>query len=77
MIVLLHGLETVGLMVAAFLGVKDLLVVGFVQVGIGLLVSLVNLWFVLYKGWLDGYWEGLTMTNGLSGQLSHYVFLIS
>ena len=65
MIVLLCGLETVGLMVAAFLGVKDLLVVGFIQVGIGLLVSLLNLWFVLYKGWLDGYWEGLTMTNGL------------
>ena len=63
--VMLHSMETLGLICTATLNVKDLMLLGVVQAFIALLVSLCNMGYILYKGWFDEYWEGCFVTNGL------------
>ena len=42
---------------------NDLVSVGIAQSGWGAFLSMANFGFIVYKGWLDDYWEGLVMTN--------------
>jgi uncharacterized membrane protein len=68
--------ETVVIIVVAVLGVKDLVVIGLVQVAIGIIALVVNLVIIIYNGWLDAYWEGIYQTNGLKDRRAmHTVFI--
>ncbi|KAL3920484.1 MAG: hypothetical protein SGILL_003239 [Bacillariaceae sp.] len=68
--------ETVAIIVIAVLGVKDLVVVGLVQVAVGIIAMLSNIGIIMYKGWLENYWEGLIRTNGLKDRRAmHTVFI--
>ncbi|KAL3909626.1 MAG: hypothetical protein SGILL_008014, partial [Bacillariaceae sp.] len=68
--------ETVAIVVIAVLGVTDLVVVGLVQVAVGILVMIINLLIMFYKGWMDNYWQGLFQTNGLKDRKAmHTVFI--
>ena len=44
-------------------GGDDLVSIRIAQSGWGVLLSVANCGFIIYKGWLDDYWEGLVMTN--------------
>jgi len=69
-------IESIAIMVVALLGVKDLVVVGLVQVVLMALFVLVNLGIMMYKGWMDDYWDGIFRTNGLKDTRAvHTVFI--
>ena len=44
-------------------GGDDLVSIAISQTGWRVLLSVANFGFIVYKGWLDDYWEGLVMTN--------------
>ena len=70
MTVIFYALQTAGLIVlTTIFGVKDLFYIGVLQTGIGFLVSMVDLTYIAYRGWLDDYWEGFANTNGLKVSL--------
>ena len=64
-----YGLECLGVVVAISSGVKDLQVIGIVQTFLGLVMSVLNIIYVLYQGWMDQYWEGLFLTLSLRVRL--------
>lgn len=48
-----------------FGGVKDLYILGLFEMISSVLCLIINFGIMVYKGWLDDYWEGLFKTNGL------------
>jgi MatE len=60
-----HGTSCAIVLAVAAAGVKDLVIVGLVEVSVGLLGIIVNLAIMSYKGWIYPYMEGLVRTSGL------------
>jgi len=56
------------ILVATVVGGNDLVTVGIVQTGWALMLSVANFGFIVHKGWLDDYWEGLICTNAFKDQ---------
>jgi Na+-driven multidrug efflux pump len=68
--------ESVAIIILGVLGVKDLVVVGLVQVAVGCLAMVVNMIIIVRRGWLERYWEGILRTNGLKDRRAmHTVFI--
>jgi Na+-driven multidrug efflux pump len=67
------AVETIAIVIVAKNGVKDLVVIGLVQVAVGVLAALTNLAIMIYKGWLDDYWEGIFRSNGLKVRFELYI----
>lgn len=63
--ILHHVMQTGTVIIVVILGVKDLFYVGSVLAFLALLVSLANVMFVVHRGWVDKYWEGLVQTLSL------------
>jgi Na+-driven multidrug efflux pump len=63
---LLHfGCQTLVVIIMAAAGSKDLVMIGIAQAFIACITMISNLAFVLYKGWMDPYWEGFFLTLSL------------
>jgi len=60
-----YALPCLGVVISVASGVKDLPLIGLVQVALGLFVSLSNIVCVFSLGWMDEYWEGLLGTLSL------------
>ncbi len=60
--ILYYAIQTVSVIVSVSLGLNDLFYVGLVQAFLAVLMSLSNFVFVVYRGWLDKYWEGFAQT---------------
>jgi Na+-driven multidrug efflux pump len=58
-------LETLMVLGMAIYGIKDLWMIGLAQSFMAFFLTLLYLSAVIYKGWIDDYWEGLFLTNGL------------
>jgi Na+-driven multidrug efflux pump len=58
--------EAVAVIVMATTGQADLALIGVVLAFIAFIMMVVNFAYVLYKGWLDDYWEGLALTFSLT-----------
>lgn len=67
-------LETAVVVVMALAGWKDLVLIGIVQAFLSFLMLVLNFALVLYKGWLDDYWEGFAVTFGLAVS-TEYVYV--
>jgi Na+-driven multidrug efflux pump len=63
--ILYYAVECLGVIIAVSSGVKDLMMIGIVQAFLGVVMSVVNVGWVLYFGWMDVYWEGLVETLSL------------
>ena len=46
-------------------GYTDLVFIGIVQAFVAFLMMIANFAYVIYRGWLDDYWEGLVLTLSL------------
>jgi hypothetical protein len=63
-VVVLESLVHVAMVVVVpAAGYKDLVVIGFVQLGVSVIISACTFAHVTHKGWLDDIWEGLFHTN--------------
>jgi Na+-driven multidrug efflux pump len=63
---ILHfAFQTLALIVLATAGYNDLVAIGIVQAFVALIMTIANFSYVIYKGWLDDYWEGLVLTFSL------------
>ncbi|KAG7368668.1 MATE efflux family protein [Nitzschia inconspicua] len=69
--------ESVAIAVIAIMGVKDLVVVGLVQVAVGCIALIINLALIIHKGWLERYWEGIIRTNGLRDRRAVHTVVIT
>lgn len=69
--ILHYAMQTASVITVVSLGLKDLFYVGLVLAFVCLFVSIANFLFVVYRGWMDTYWEGLVRT--LSLRVSHFV----
>lgn len=58
-------IETLAVLAMAMLGVKNMFIIGTVQAVLDLLLTILTVVYVVYKGWLDDCWEGLARTSGL------------
>lgn len=58
-------IATLSVLAMAMMGLKDMFLIGTIQVTVDLLLTAVFVVYVLYKGWLDECWEGLAQTSGL------------
>jgi hypothetical protein len=57
-------------------GVKDLVVVGLVQITVGCVGVVLSFAIALRKGWMEPYLEGVVRTNGLKDRRAmHTVFI--
>lgn len=63
--ILYFATQTVSIIISVSVGIKDLLYVGLVQAFLGVMMSIANFAFVLYRGWMDKYWEGFATTLSL------------
>lgn len=63
--ILYYAAQTLSIFVVVSFGVTDLVYIGIVQAFLGLIMSVSNLAYVLYRGWLDDYWEGFVKTLSL------------
>jgi MatE len=70
-----YGVECLGVVIAISSGVKSLQVIGIVQAFLGFVMSILNVLYILYRGWMDEYWEGLIET--LSLRVSQRSFLLA
>ncbi len=59
------GSSTLIILLMVTLGIKDLLFIAIMQSCWSVLLSIANVAFVAYRGWLDEYWEGLVANNSL------------
>ncbi|KAG7368667.1 MATE efflux family protein [Nitzschia inconspicua] len=69
--------ESIAIAVIAIMGVKDLVVVGLVQVAVGCIAMIVHFVFIIHKGWLERYWEGIIKTNGLRDRRAVHTVVIT
>jgi MatE len=60
-----YGVECLGVVIAISSGVKSLQVIGIVQAFLGFVMSILNVLYILYQGWMNEYWEGLVETLSL------------
>lgn len=67
--ILHYTIQSVSIVGAVSLGIKDLMYVGLIQALLGVLLSLASFTFILLRGWTDKYWEGFAQT--LSLRVSH------
>lgn len=58
----IHTGAVVGMLYA---GVTDLFYLGLLETASDVICLIVNFGIIMYKGWLDPYWEGFVLTNGL------------
>jgi Na+-driven multidrug efflux pump len=56
---------TLAVFAMAMFGLKDMFLIGIVQAVLDLFLTILTVTYVLYKGWLDDFWEGLAQTSGL------------
>jgi MATE family multidrug resistance protein len=59
------GIDLVVIIIMVTSGVKDLVLIGIVQVLVGFLLMILSITIVLCNGWLDDVWEGLALSFGL------------
>jgi hypothetical protein len=72
---ILHfAFQTVAVVVMATAGYTDLVFIGIVQAFIGFLMMIANFSNVIYRGYLDDYWEGLVLTNSLRVSMLELLF---
>lgn len=68
--------KTLIYVVMVAIGIRDLLAIQIVTAIWGIIAAVANFGFVMYRGWLDEYWEGLAMTFSLKVSSHHEVFLV-
>ena len=64
-----YAVDCMGVGIAISSGIKELQVIGTVQAFLGFVMSLLNVFYILYQGWMDEYWEGLVETLSLQVRL--------
>jgi Na+-driven multidrug efflux pump len=68
--------ESLALLALGMVGVKDLVVVGLVQITVGCVGVVLSFAIALRKGWMEPYLEGVVRTNGLKDRRAmHTVFI--